>query len=187
MSKVLRRLTSRSAAAISTALFLPLTVPAWNAVSGGAASAAEASRPGYAALLDQALTEMEAGRHADALTPLKAALGQERNEATGLLTLGTLYLHTGSSVRAAAEFQRVRALAPDEPLGVWGAALAALAQNRKEEAAAALAALSPQEVSAASLLSQYVRLLSGDAAGVRAETANVTADESDPLRLQIAA
>ncbi len=145
-----------------------------------------AARPlTYTEALDQCLASMEQGKHAQAVAPLKAALALDRNEPLGLITLGTLYLHTGSFTRAAAEFDRARALAPDEPLARFGAALTALAQGKRN--AAAFDALPADRIAIAPLVASYVRLLSGDAAPVRAALADVTETEPNLLRLEIAA
>ncbi len=132
---------------------------------------------------------MEEGRHTQALPTLKAALLQDRNDPLSLLALGTLYLHTGSPTRAAAEFARARALAPEEQLGAVGSALAALAQGRPADAAALLKAVPDDALPNARVpaLRRYVQVLTGEVAAVRAATAAVTADEPDLLSLEIAA
>jgi peptidoglycan/xylan/chitin deacetylase (PgdA/CDA1 family) len=140
----------------------------------------------YAEGLEQAVAAMENGRHDLAAAPLKAALAQDRNEPAGLLAVGTLYLHTGSFVRAAQEFDRVLSAHPADSLGRLGTALAALAL-RKGNPAAALDALPASDVPAAPLLAAYARLLAGDAAVVQNATAGVGENEPDLLRLALAA
>ena len=130
----------------------------------------------------EALSLMKAGKHGLAAGPLKDALLLDRNEPLGLIALGTLYLHTGSPARAAAEFGRASSLAPAEPLARFGLALAALMQGRRDPAA--FEALPAARVPVAQTLAAYVRLMSGDAAGARPQ--NVTPDEPDLLRLELA-
>lgn len=149
---------------------------------GGAAHARSLS---YAEALDQALKAMEAGRHPQALAPLRTALTLDRNELSGLLALGTLYLHTGSPTRARAEFERARIVAPGHPLVAFAMALTALATGKRD--AAAFDALPASAIPVAPTVAAYVRLMSGDFANVRARLADVTETEPDLLRLEIAA
>jgi peptidoglycan/xylan/chitin deacetylase (PgdA/CDA1 family) len=137
--------------------------------------------------LNQALAAMEAGKHPQALGALKSALTLDRNEPAGILALGTLYLHTGSPARAAAEFERARALAPGDALAAWGAALAGLVAGKRDPALFDALPAGDLLPAAAPLLAGYVRLLAGDAAPLRAALAGVTEAEPDPLRLQMAA
>lgn len=182
MGKTIRHYFSKSAAC-GLALFLCVCFAA-----GSAALASAAARPAaYAEALGQALTAMEGGKHGDALPALKTALGQDRNEPLGLIALGTLYLHTGSPTRAAAEFSRARSLAPTEPLAAWGAALTLLAQNNRDAALTAFSGFAPDALPAAPLLTTYTRLLQGDVGGAKARVADVTVDEPNLLRLEIAA
>ncbi|MBC7806683.1 MAG: polysaccharide deacetylase family protein [Akkermansiaceae bacterium] len=148
---------------------------------------ASPSTPVYADSLALAISRMETERHKDALKPLKAALTLDRNDPLGVLTLATLYLHSGSSERAAKEFARVRQLAPNEPLAVFGAALADLSAGRKAQAGTTLAGIRASAVPSAPLLADYVRLMSGDASRLSGEYANIAPEEPDLLRLEIAA
>lgn len=141
----------------------------------------------YADSLALALLRMETERHKDALKPLKVALTLDRNEPMGALTLATLYLHAGSPERAAKEFARVRLLAPNEPLAVYGAVLAELAAGRRAQAASMLANVRDTAVPSASLFADYIRLMSGDAAGLSGAYANIAPEEANLLRLEIAA
>ncbi len=150
-------------------------------------AAAAPSAPTYADSLALALTRMETERHKDALKPLKAALTLDRNDPLGILTLATLYLHSGSAERAATEFARARRLAPTEPLAVFGAALADLAAGRKAQAGTTLAGVSESAVPTAPLLADYLRLASGDVSPLSAAYANVAPEEPNLLRLEIAA
>lgn len=157
-------------------------------LAGLAAPGAATARPlSYAEALEAALSHLENGRHDLAFFPLKAALAQDRNEPVGLLALGALYLHTGSFVRAARAFDRVREVAPADPLARFGSALTSLALRKGNLAAALLGALSPSDVPAAPLVAAYARLLSGDAAVVQSATADVDASEPNLLRLALAA
>lgn len=168
---------------------LPATAPQPSGnerLTGPVAARAASTRPTYAGSLNTALAEMERGRHVQAAAALKIALTIDRNDPCGVLALGTLYLHTGNTARAAREFARARSLAPEDPLGPWSEALAALAQGRVNATADHLDLVSEQEVPASRSLRAYVRLLQGDAAGVRRTTETVTANEADPLLLEIA-
>ncbi|HVK06818.1 MAG TPA: polysaccharide deacetylase family protein [Armatimonadaceae bacterium] len=155
--------------------------------TASAPSAAASSRLSYGEALAQGVGAMENGRHTQALAPLRLALLQDRNDPLSTLTLGILYLHTGSPVRAQKEFARARALAPGDALAVVGSALAALAQGRVEDADALLKSLPAETAPEFGTLRDYVRVLTGQSAAVRAETAGVTAEEGDALRLQVAA
>lgn len=138
---------------------------------------------GYAGLLTQAVVAMEVGKQAQAANALRTAITLDRNEPMGLVALGALYLHTGSPVRARAEFERARALG-DNDLSAFGLALAGLAAGKTDPAPFdALAGAIPT----AKTMATYARLMAGGTADVRAEFAGVTVDEPDPLRLQIAA
>lgn len=138
----------------------------------------------YAEALSQAVGAMEAGKHAQAAAPLKAALSLDRNEPLGVIALGTLYLHTGSSVRAKAEFERAQVLAPDDALAGWGTALAGLAQGKRD--VAVFDALN-SDTPARNTVAAYVRLLNNDIAGAQNRLGVVTAEEADFLRLQVGA
>jgi len=171
------RLTRRGAFTAAAGLFAGL------AASGRASLA----RPlAYAEELEKAVAAMENGRHDLAAAPLRAALAQDRNEPAGLFALGTLYLHTGSFVRAGQEFARALLAQPDDPLARFANALADLAL-RKGSPAAALDALSPSDVPAAPFVAAYARLLAGDAVVVQNATARVDENEPNPLRLALAA
>ena len=149
--------------------------------TASAPSAAASSRLSYGEALAQGVGAMENGRHTQALAPLRLALLQDRNDPLSTLTLGILYLHTGSPVRAQKEFARARALAPGDALAVVGSALAALAQGRVEDADALLKSLPAETAPEFGTLRDYVRVLTGQSAAVRAETAGVTAEEGDAL------
>jgi peptidoglycan/xylan/chitin deacetylase (PgdA/CDA1 family) len=166
--------------------------------ANGAAQIAEANTPPFtesnaspfAQYLNQALTAMESGLHGQALAPLRAGLLRAPNDALGGVTLGTLYLHAGSPVRAERAFGRVLRLAPDDALSAWGLCLARMARGGRPATVPSLAALSvrfPREtLPDAFLLHTYLRLLDGDTTGVSALTETVTGDEPNLLRLQIA-
>jgi peptidoglycan/xylan/chitin deacetylase (PgdA/CDA1 family) len=128
---------------------------------------------------------MEEGKHIQALGPLRTALALERNEPYGVIALGALYLHAGSLARAAREFERAHFLAPDEPLAIWGIALADLAEGKRD--AKAFDAISPAAVPSAPLVAEYVRLLDGPAEAAASATKDVAPTEPDALRLEIAA
>jgi peptidoglycan/xylan/chitin deacetylase (PgdA/CDA1 family) len=170
-----------------TALFVLATSPCF-------LKSVSAAPRTYADNLSLAVAGMEQGKHPSSLVPIRNALGAVQNEPLGIVALGVLYLHADSPAAAAEEFRRARALAPDEPLAEWGAALAALARGDGD--AALFRALNgrnsgqiiPAQILAdAALLSLYVRLMDGDVQGVRRETESVTADEPSALRLEIAA
>ncbi|MES2461612.1 MAG: hypothetical protein V4671_13595, partial [Armatimonadota bacterium] len=148
----------------------------------------------YADNLGLAVAGMEQGKHPSSLVPIRNVLGTDLNEPLGMIALGVLYLHADSPAAAEEEFRRARTLAPEEPLAEWGIALAALAQGKGD--AALFRSLNGREpgqmipadiLSSATLLSLYTRLMDGDARGVRRETETVTADESNALKLEIAA
>lgn len=147
---------------------------------------ASASTVSYAETLSRAITLMEQERHKDALKPMKEAVTQDRNEPLGAITLGTLYLHTGSTERAAQAFALARRRAPHDSLAILGAALAELAAGRTTNAAATLAAVDNDAVPSAPLLRDYIRLVSGDATSLTARYAAVDKDEPNPLRLELA-
>lgn len=147
---------------------------------------ASVSTPTYAESLALAVTRMETERHKDALKPLKAALTLDRNDPLGILTLGTLYLHAGSPERAAKEFARARRVAPNEPLAVFGSALADLSAGRKAQAGTAIATVPESVVPSVPLVADYIRLMSGDAVGLSGDYANIAPEEENLLRLEIA-
>ena len=138
----------------------------------------------YPETLDIAISAMEEGKHIQALAPLRDALGRDRNTPEGVLALGTLYLQAGSYTRAAREFDRAAALAPDDPLARWGQALAALALGKRDPAA--FDAFAAGDIPAAPTVAAYVRLLSGEAGAVRDATRDITPTDPDPLRLEVA-
>jgi peptidoglycan-N-acetylglucosamine deacetylase len=145
-----------------------------------------AGAPLYREQLDKALKAMEEGMHAQALTPLKAALAQDRNDPSALLVLGTLYLHTGSPARAGREFVRARLVDPDNDLAAWGIALSAMALGQPVPL---LKTVSEEQFPEVSLMEDYLRLMTGPEASAKAvveATADVTGAESDLLRLQLA-
>jgi peptidoglycan/xylan/chitin deacetylase (PgdA/CDA1 family) len=172
------------AAPLHTALLLLTTFPLL--LSAASPAVAAGGRVSYADAVEQTLSDMEQGRHLQAANSLRTALTLDRNDLAGILTLGTLYLHTGSPSRAAQEFARARTIAPDEPLAAWGEALAVLAQGKTESARHLLDLVSDQEIPTASTLRAYLRLMKGDASAIRQATANVTAEEQDLLRLEVA-
>lgn len=170
--------------ALKSAVALGVTTIA----AAGAPVSANAAKPPqtYDEALEAALAAMENGRHDLAGPYLKAALTLDRNDPNGLVALGTLYLHTGSFVRAARTFDQALVLTPTDPLARFGAALAALAR-RAGSPAGTLAVISADAVPAAPLVAAYARLLAGDAAVVREQTAGVDASEPNLLRLALAA
>jgi peptidoglycan/xylan/chitin deacetylase (PgdA/CDA1 family) len=127
---------------------------------------------------------MTQGKHPEAVPALKSALIVNRNEPYGILLLGTLYLHTGNPQKAANEFRRAQLVQPEEPLAAWGMALSALAEGNADLAPNNLRAgtieVAPQMV-------EYLEVLFGEAKAVRQQTESVTPEETDLLRLQIAA
>ncbi|MBC8143418.1 MAG: polysaccharide deacetylase family protein, partial [Armatimonadetes bacterium] len=120
-------------------------------------------------------------RHREAVKPLKDALTRDRNDALAAMTLATLYLHCGSPDRAATEFARARRIAPGDELATRGAILAELAAGRVAKASALVKGTD------APIIGDYVRFLSGDVASLVPKYAAVNADESDALRLELAA
>lgn len=140
---------------------------------------AETAPAGYATALALALSRMEDGQHALAREPLARALGMDRNETCGLLTLGTISLHTGNLAEAKRAFSRVLEATPGDELAQTGMALAAL-QERKPDAARRYAG-------SMKVLRLYLRFLGGEIAAVRQATATVNETESDPLLLELAA
>ncbi|MDX1931628.1 MAG: polysaccharide deacetylase family protein [Capsulimonadales bacterium] len=150
----------------------------------------------YRDLLDRALTSMEQGDHAAALSPLKEALLQDRTEACGLLALGTLYLHTGSATRAHQEFRRVHLSFPKDELARWGLCLSTFGKIPFVGNETASGKASPDDEpeipeseipEPLSLLFQEYRILmSGKPEPVRNATSYVTTGEKDLLRLEIA-
>lgn len=138
----------------------------------------------YAQCLELALAAMEDGNHYKAVAPLKIALTIDRNEPYGLIILATLCLHTGSPVRAAKEFRRARLLLPEEPLAAWGMILSAMALKKTDPGPESIPV---ESIATAPLLTEYMRLMRGEAGTIRQLTAGVTSEETDLLRLQIAA
>lgn len=137
----------------------------------------------YAASLDDAITAMETGNHPKAVAPLATALAISRNETTGLITLGVLALHVGDSRRALREFRRVQSLAEADTIAGWGDALASLSLRQP----VVPPAMPPGDTfPVAPFLTDYARLLNGEAPAVRAVTADVTDEEPDLLRLSVA-
>jgi peptidoglycan-N-acetylglucosamine deacetylase len=153
------------------------------------ASPVAARTPFYRDQLHKALQAMEEGMHAQALAPLKAALAADRNDPAALLVLGTLYLHTGSAPRAAREFVRARLMDADNEIAAWGLALTAMATGAAGQSGPLLNAVSEARFPEAPLLNDYVRLLTAPAVSAKdlaAATAEVTPEETNLLRLQVA-
>ena len=150
---------------------------------------AHASRPlPYAQSLDLALSLMEQGKHERAAAPLLDALTAERNDPTGLLALGTLYLHGGSPAKAARAFHRAALLDLQNPLGKWGEFLCKVITNPQAADTAALASFSDSGSASGTLagandMSAYLRLMRGQSG----DLPPVSADEPDLLKLEIAA
>ena len=143
----------------------------------------------YAQSLDAALSLMEQGKHEKAAQPLLDALTTERNDPTGLLALGTLYLHGGSPAKARRAFARVSVLDPQNPLGKWGEFLCSVMVNPQSANETVFASFSGDNSASApnaSDMSAYLRLLSGSGGG-GSDLQAVTADEPDPFKLEIAA
>lgn len=154
----------------------------------------KASARTYRELLDTTLTAMESGNHASAIVPLKEALLIDRTEPCGLLALGTLYLHTGSSRRATHEFARVRKTFPNDILAEWGQRMASLLAGEKVSFTDLLTITVPEKTSRETipeetilLLQEYQMLMTGKARAVKNATSYVTASEKNLLRLEIAA
>jgi peptidoglycan-N-acetylglucosamine deacetylase len=142
----------------------------------------------FADLLFASLNAIQKGEHEQALMPLKQALQLDRNDTLALLTLGTLYLHTGSFNRASKTFGQVRLLSPTNLHARWGEALAVLergnitlARQQFEQVAKNTA-----QTKMAQKMVQYCRVLQGEAGAVSQECRETTEAETDSLRLFVA-
>ena len=144
----------------------------------------------YATYLSLALQSMTLGEQEKALIPLKQALQIDRNDICGLLTLGTLYLQTGSFRRAKTVFAQVRRLSARDPFARWGEALVLLEEGNIPQAATQFQAFSQEKSHFASqsalVLHQYCRVLQGESVNVARECSDVSEAEPNPLRLFVA-
>jgi tetratricopeptide (TPR) repeat protein len=144
----------------------------------------------FADLLFASLTAIQNGEHERAITPLKQALQLDRNDAFALLTLGTLYLHTGSFNRASKIFGQVGLPSPASPHARWGEAIAVLERGDIAVARQQFTQIANSTTHSygaiAKKMVQYCRVLQGEAGAVSQECRETTEAETDPLRLFIA-
>jgi peptidoglycan-N-acetylglucosamine deacetylase len=142
----------------------------------------------FAGLLFTSLNAIEKGEHEQALTPLKQALEIDRNNIFALLTLGTLYLHTGSFNRASKTFGEVKILSPNNAHAQWGEALVALERGNTALAHQQFGAMAsiPSYTQTAQKMVQYCRILQGEAGAVSQECRTTTEAETDALKIFIA-
>jgi peptidoglycan-N-acetylglucosamine deacetylase len=131
----------------------------------------------YPSALLEAVGHLELGEPLLARPALTWALGVDSNDPYGLLTLGVLSLHSGDGRQAEQALRRAWEQDPGSPLIPLGLAQARLLQ-RDLAGAAALASSDPN-------LSLYVRYLAGDRRVAR-ELEDVSTEEPDPLRLELA-
>jgi peptidoglycan/xylan/chitin deacetylase (PgdA/CDA1 family) len=177
-----------------------LALVAWHFVVIAPAALAASSFQNAGAAIAEAVGLAESGNDADALAPLRVALSTDgREEPVGWEALGAICLRDGRPALAARAFARAAAFAmPDDPIPTFGTALSAFMNGHADPTAMTAVADSADAANgsplagpvraAAADLALYARLMDGRGVGrVRLDTADITASESDPLLLEIAA